>query len=438
MDKIEAEKYVYQSYLNFEKKSDYLKKDCFKRNPELTRKLLREKSKTPCVVVTGSKGKGSVSNIISNILAVKYRIGLMTSPHIKDFCERFKINGEKINEDDFVEYMGRVKEEIEVLNQNVLSTTYISPIGIQADLALQYFYEKQTDFNIFECGKGAKYDDVNNIVHDYAIINTIFLEHTRELGDSLEEIAADKACVINGEQKCVYIAEQKENVMNIIKTRAERYSTKIKIYGRDFWAENIHFTNQGMIFDAIIEKEKYCNINIPLLGEHQVKNCVLAMALCKDIFKEIDINKLKENLECINCEGRLEIISKNPFIILDACINRESCLQVKKVLKEMGIDEIVAIIGIPSDKDFKGVINEMENITSHLIMTKSSNPHYIFPEKEYICREYLNRKFDWENSVEKAIVTAEKYKKPIVILGTTSIISDVKNAKILSKYYKNT
>lgn len=438
MDKIEAEKYVYQSYLNFEKKSDYLKKDCFKRNPELTRKLLREKSKTPCVVVTGSKGKGSVSNIISNILAVKYRIGLMTSPHIKDFCERFKINGEKINEDDFVEYMGRVKEEIEVLNQNVLSTTYISPIGIQADLALQYFYEKQTDFNIFECGKGAKYDDVNNIVHDYAIINTIFLEHTRELGDSLEEIAADKACVINGEQKCVYIAEQKENVMNIIKTRAERYSTKIKIYGRDFWAENIHFTNQGMIFDAIIEKEKYCNINIPLLGEHQVKNCVLAMTLCKDILKEIDINKLKENLECIKCEGRLEIISKNPFIILDACINRESCLQVKKILKEMGIDEIVAIIGIPCDKDFKGVINEIENITSHLIMTKSSNPHYIFPEKEYICREYLNRKFDWENSVEKAIVTAEKYKKPIVILGTTSIISDVKNAKILSKYYKNT
>ena len=204
----EAEDFVYASYLRASTHQDYAAKDAGKRHPELTRSLLWQKSVTPCIVVTGSKGKGSVSNMISRILQTRFSVGLMTSPHITDFRERFRVNDTMISESDFCRLMTEIQPEILDIASDLPESVCISPMGIQADLALTYFSEKHTDFNVFECGKGAKYDDVNNIRHDYAVMNRIFLEHTRELGDTLAAIAEDKSHVITGEQKCVYFAEQ--------------------------------------------------------------------------------------------------------------------------------------------------------------------------------------------------------------------------------------
>ena len=180
-------------------------------------------------------------------------------------------------------------------------------MGIQAYLALNYFKNCNTGFNVFECGKGAKFDDVNNILHDYAVINSIFLEHTRELGETLEDIAKDKSHVITGEQKCVYTAEQTPEVLTIIQNRAHNLNVPLKIYGKDFYANNIQYTKDGMLFDIIINGQTYPDILIPLLGEHQAKNCALAFALCKDIIGEFDLVKVQENLSLINWPGRMEI-----------------------------------------------------------------------------------------------------------------------------------
>ena len=218
----EAEDFVYASYLRAATHQDYAAKDAGKRHPELTRSLLRQKSITPCVVVTGSKGKGSVANMISRILQTNYTVGLMTSPHITDFRERFRVNDTMISETDFCRLMAEIQPEILDIASDLPDSVCISPMGIQADLALTYFSEKHTDFNVFECGKGAKYDDVNNIRHDYAVINRIFLEHTRELGDTLAAIAEDKSHVITGEQKCVYFAEQEPEVLKVY---AKHYQT---------------------------------------------------------------------------------------------------------------------------------------------------------------------------------------------------------------------
>ena len=173
MNRNEAEDFVYKSYLKAQKFQTYEAKDREKRRNDLTYDLLRKESKIPCCVVTGSKGKGSVANMISQILQTKYTVGLMTSPHIVDFCERFQVNGGKISDEDFAYYMSSIEEEIEAIDNTLPKEVCISPMGIQAYIALKYFQSKKTDFNVFECGKGAKYDDVNNIKHDYAIINTI-------------------------------------------------------------------------------------------------------------------------------------------------------------------------------------------------------------------------------------------------------------------------
>ena len=428
MTRSEAEDFIYKSYLKAAKFQNYNQKDSEKRQPELTKNLIRAKAGTPCTVVTGSKGKGSVANMISQILQTKYKVGLMTSPHITDFCERFRINGKNISDEDFIKYITLLQPDIDKIDSEIAENVCVSPMGIQALVGLEYFNSEQTDFNVFECGKGARFDDVNNVLHQYAVINSIFLEHTRELGSTLEAIAEDKSHVITGEQKCVYVAEQTDTVLAVIQKRAEKYNVPIKVYGKDFSARNVRFTNQGMHFDVQINDKTYNDIMIPLLGVHQAKNCALAMALCKDVLGDFDLNAVKKKISELNWPGRMEVISKEPLIILDACINPASCKNIKDTLKYLKINKITCVIGIPDDKDFTGVIREMKDISENLILTKSQNPHYVFTQKQ--CEKMAEEgiKTVWTNSVDEAIKKAKEKSLPIVILGTTSVISEVKRS----------
>lgn len=428
----EAEDFVYASYLRAATHQDYAAKDAGKRHPELTRSLLRQKSITPCVVVTGSKGKGSVANMISRILQTNYTVGLMTSPHITDFRERFRVNDTMISETGFCRLMAEIQPEILDIASDLPDSVCISPMGIQADLALTYFSEKHTDFNVFECGKGAKYDDVNNILHDYAVINRIFLEHTRELGDTLTAIAEDKSRVITGEQKCVYFAEQEPEVLKVLVRRAEAMQVPYKIYGRDFQAENIRYTCSGMQFDVVIGQTVYLDLQIPLLGEHQAKNCALALAVCVDVMTDLyresttfSMPAVRENLSLLHWPGRMEVLHSNPLVLLDACINSASWENVREVLQHLGIQNCTVIVGIPEDKDYVGVVRSMKDMTGRIILTKSGNPHYHFSQKqqEFLAREEIPS--EWTDSVEQALTLAGSCPDPIVILGTTSVISEV-------------
>ena len=420
----DAEDFVYQSYLQAASHQDYAAGDSSKRHPELTKTLLRQKSVTPCVVITGSKGKGSVANMISRILQTKYKVGLMTSPHIADFRERFRVNDSMISEKDFCRIMTQIQPEIVDISDGLPDDMCISPMGIQADLALTWFREMHTDFNVLECGKGAKFDDVNNIRHDYAVINRIFLEHTRELGGTLCEIAQDKAHVITGEQKCVYIAKQEPEVLDILLQRAAALQVPCKVYGRDFYAENIRYTPSGMQFDVVIGDTVYPHLQIPLLGEHQAENCALALALCVDIFSQFPV-AIRNSLSSLHWPGRMEILQTNPFVMLDACINSESCKNVKTVLQHLDIRKCTVIVGIPDDKDYAGVVRSMSEFAGRIILTKSQNPHYRFTKKqqETLAREGISA--EWTDSVEQALSLLLNSKKPVVILGTTSVISEV-------------
>ena len=432
MDRKEAEDFVYRSYMRAEKHQDRSVKDSAKRHPELTRKILREKSGTPCTVVTGSKGKGSVVCMISQIMQTRLKTGMMTSPHLASFCERFRIDGNPVTDADFVKYMTLIRPEIEAIDEALPENVCISPMGIQADLALTYFNANHTEFNVLECGKGAQYDDVNNVTHAYAVINSIFPEHTRELGATVEEIARDKAHVITGpgETRCVYVGLQQPEVMQIIRERAEKCGTTLKAYGKDFRAEQIRWSNAGMVFDVAIGNFAIRDICIPLMGVHQAGNCALAMALCLDVFqaqqKAFEPAAVREKLSQLDWPGRMEVISSDPFILLDACIHRVSCRNVKDVMRHLGIGKATVIIGIPDDKDYLGVAREMQPVAERIILTKSQNPHYVFTEeqKKKLAREGITAV--WTGSVEEALDRAAGPRGPVVILGTTSVVAEVK------------
>ena len=430
MNRKEAEDFIYKSYMKAEKNIDYSSKDCYKRHPELTHELIQQRSSMPAVLVTGSKGKGSVASMISQILSAKIKTGLMTSPHISSFCERFKVNGVDISDEDFAKHVSALEKEIETIEAKIPENVYISPMGIQTLVALDYFKTQNTEANVFECGKGAKYDDVNNIVHQYSVINKIFLEHTRELGSTLAEIAEDKAYVITENQTRVYIAEQDSEVRTVLINRADSLGVPVKEYGKDFWAENIRFSKTGMLFDVVINSSKYTDILVPLMGEHQAENATLALAFCYDYFEDqgmaFDIDMIRDRLSKIQWPGRMEVISMSPFIMLDACINRESCKLVKEVLENLDIKDVTTIVGIPDDKDYAGVVKEMADTSSEIMLTKSSNPHYVFTDKQVSTLASEGIKVIQADSVEEALRLAKDKSNNIVILGTTSVVADVK------------
>lgn len=423
----EAIDFIYESYLKAERYQDFNAPDSQKRNPSLTRELLRAEEK-PAVLVTGSKGKGSVAIMISEMLQTKYSVGLFTGPHVIRFQERFRVNDREIPDDDFCRITEKIKPQFDEIQAGLQPHQFVSPMGIQAVIAQRFFSEQNTDIDVYECGKGVQYDDVRNIRHEYAVINTIFPEHLRELGGSIEEIAKDKSYIIEDGVKCVYVAEQCESVMRILEERAAKYNVPMKKFGADFDYENVRFTTNGMKFDLIIGTKRYEEIEIPVMGEHQAKNCALAMCVASDILSEFDIPAVKAKLRKLSCPGRMEVLSDKPFILLDACIHRENCKYVKEVLHHLGIKEAEIIIGLPDDKDYLGVAQEMWEFTDFIILTKSSSPHYRFSSGQAAMLAIEGIPAICSVDVKEAIKQARtrgRFTKPIVILGTTSLIADV-------------
>lgn len=181
------------------------------------------------------------------------------------------------------------------------------------------------------------------------------------------------------------------------------------------------------MFDVRIEENVIRGIALPLLGEHQAKNCALAMAVCKDILGERFSEKnAKAAMKKLQWPGRMEVLSCEPLTILDASINEKSAEMVMEVLRKMKIPEAIVIIGIPDDKDYVGVAQKMAPLASQIILTKSSNSHYKFSDiqEKTLQKRGFSQVCFYELS--QALREAQKRQKPILILGTTSLISDVK------------
>ncbi|MBO4389693.1 MAG: bifunctional protein FolC [Lachnospiraceae bacterium] len=430
----EAEDYVYQSYLKAAPYWDYQTPDSQKRHPELLSSLFAE-SRIPAAVITGSKGKGSTAAMLTAILESQMRVGRMTSPHLSHFCDRFQVNGKELPEEEMAAILTKLKPLLDSVQEGLKPEEFISPVGIETLIALEYFSKENADFMVLECGKGARYDDVPRVPHRTAVITPIFLEHTRELGGTLAEIATDKAWVITEETEFAYSAPQSPEVLEVLRRRAAQMNTRLRVYGEDFRAEKIRFTKEGMVFDVRVRDRLFPSLKVPLLGIHQAQNCALALAAAVDIVEEIDHDRIKNALAALSWPGRMETLSSDPFCMLDACIHPDSFVHVREVLEELKIPRAVFLIGIPADKDYAGVIRAAEPFADQIFLTASSNPHYHFSEDQSRNMRSEGIETHWTAGVKEGITEARRVSKeldlPTIILGTTSVVSEVESNRDL-------
>lgn len=385
---------IYYSYLKAQPYQSFNSPDSEKRNPGFTREIISHYNNNDStnIVITGSKGKGSVANILSNLLAHNYKVGLTTSPHITTFNDRFKINNKIMTQDEFINLSESIKEEIYAIDATLPIDKCVSPMGVQTVIALKYFNENNTQYNIFECGKGVKYDDVNNVLHSIAILNTVFLEHTRELGNTVLEILQDKLSIVTNETEFLYVGNIQKQSSELVDYIKEYISNnypncKCKFYGDDYKCCDIDITSTGTNFNATINTKTY-NLSIPLYGEHQAENTTLALAVYLDLVdtsSEIISGIINDILKKISIAGRLQVLKQSPLLIVDTCINRESCKEIIPVLEKINPNsnsntKMNFIICIPDDKDYVGVCELISPFANEIILTKTKNEYYKFSE----------------------------------------------------------
>lgn len=426
----EAEDYIYSSYMKALPHLSYDMSDSKKRHPEYTEEIIKSLFRgNTAVAVTGSKGKGSAAYILMSILSLKMKTGLMTSPHILDFNERFRIDDDLIEDAEFADIVSGLKPLFDQAEPDHSKGLFISPIGIETAVALSFFARHDTVCDIFEHGKGVRYDDVRNVPAEYAIINTIFLEHTRELGSTIEEIASDKASVIRPGMKCVFSGEQSAEALQITENAAKEAGVPLKLYGRDFEALDIRFQKDGMICNIKTDRRLYRDLGISLLGENQCRNLALAMAAAEEIqggslaSDETDEKLLRDRLMHLEWFGRLSMIRKDPPMLVDCCVNRNSADYALRALRELGIDRADIILAIPDDKDFAGVAVKAHEAGHHVILSAISNPHYRFTSKQPEELKRLGVPFIYAESISDALSGATR---PTAVLGTAAMLGEIR------------
>jgi dihydrofolate synthase / folylpolyglutamate synthase len=430
---IEAEALIYKSYLraigNIQETDDSKVKKI-----KLTRRLFDLLDSPDLgqrfVLVTGSKGKGSTSRFISSLLGhLGFKVGLFTSPHLVNFNERIRINGKAISDDDFIRLSKKLEKPFEMIEMKLAPDEYQGPIGLSLAIAALYFKENQTDINVIECGRGGEFDDTNILSNEWAVITPIMEEHLPNLGPTIEHIITHKLGIVKAETKFIYISQQADILAKIEAELRKKFVENVSYYGRDFYSKNISLHAAGTVFDVKTSKERYQQIALPLLGGFNAINVATAIKVCEDIINApISPIILKNCFQTIQWPGRCEIVSRNPTVIVDGAINERSAKYVQELLASIPGKKIVSIVGIPANKDYKGVIKVLSQFSSKIIVTKPDISHLDFPsDATTFAQSIINNSLE-TNLLNEAVEIAKKEHAVdiIVIVGTQTLIANAK------------
>jgi len=333
--------------------------------------------------VAGTNGKGSVSHMMASVLQeAGYKTGLYTSPHLKDFRERIRVNGEMISEEAVVEFTEKYleKNEIEMLQPSFFELT--------VTMAFDYFRAMHVDVAVIEVGLGGRLDSTNIITPEVSVITNISFDHMSILGNTLPEIAAEKAGIIKSGVPVV-IGETSPETSPIFEKFAERLHSSIEFADRNYHSDYSMQTIDGKQSLNIRKSELliYPDLQLDLLGIYQRHNVPTALQTI-DALNERSWNLSEDNIrrglaKCVRntgLMGRWQIIGHNPLTICDTGHNPAGIKLVVEQIKQTAWKELHIIIGLVNDKDQDEVLSLLP-ADAHYYFTKASIPRATQPEQ---------------------------------------------------------
>ncbi len=323
---------------------------------EILKHLNNPQDNFKSVHIAGTNGKGSVSHSLASVFqAAGYKTALYTSPHLRDFRERIRINGNMIPENDVVRFIEQHKQKLEELELSFFEMTVA--------MAFDYFSKEKVDIAIIEVGMGGRLDSTNIIKPELSLITNISLDHVKFLGDSEEKIAVEKAGIIKNETPIV-IGETQEKSKDVFINQANEKNSPI------FFADQIfncqkkdNVALEYNSYDIFKDNNLYIkDLKFPLLGNYQKKN--LATIICAlDILKnKFDIsennicNGLLNVVKNTGLMGRWQVINRNPLAIADTGHNVAGINEVKSQLAETKFEKLHFVLSVVNDKDIEGIL----------------------------------------------------------------------------------
>ena len=364
--------------------------------------------------IAGTNGKGSTSTTVEKILLENGdRVGKYTSPHILRFNERICVNGLEITDEEIGYYFSYVKETIRKLG--------ISPTFFEVTTAMmfKYFSDKKVEYVILEVGLGGRFDATNVANGDICCVTNVSLDHTEFLGNSIYEIACEKAGIIKKGSRVIVGSLNKE-FLRAINEKSRDYINVLEKYKDSSYI--LDFKN--FITKIFIDSKEY---DFSLFGEYQFKNFLCAY----EIVKEIGISEkvIKEAVKKVVWQCRFEVLKEEKIIILDGAHNIEGAENLCKTLS-LGYkkEEIIGIVSILKDKETKTIIETLENTIEDIIFTSlKENPRG--RSGEDIFNMFSNKiGKSYEDDLKKAyeIAKNKENKKVIVICGSFYLLSKFK------------
>ena len=343
------------------------------------------------VHIAGTKGKGSTAAMIASILTrAGYRTGLYTSPHILSLTERIQIDGTYIDEGIFARLVAEMKPEVEAVNA---AGTYgeLTTFELLTALAFAYFKEMKVDYQVLETGLGGRLDATNVVKPEVCVITSISYDHTDVLGDTLARIAAEKAGIIKSGSVAVSSPQTLE-AMEVIERVCQERGVRLVKTGSDITWHRQSFTAEGQTFRLKGITGEY-NLALPLLGEHQLENAAVAVAVAEVLAErgaKISAESIAGGLAKVQWPGRLQILRRKPWVIVDGAHNADSAKRLVQALKQyFSFSRMVLIIGASSDKNISSMVTELASLPDSVIVTRSRHPRATDPA--IIVREFSKR-----------------------------------------------
>ncbi len=375
--------------------------------------------------VGGTNGKGSVSHILASVLQeAGYKVGLYTSPHLKDFRERIKINGINISENAVAEFISTNKEFISELKPSFFEMTVF--------MAFDYFDKQNVDIAIIEVGLGGRLDSTNIINPIISIITNIGLDHTAFLGNTLPKIAAEKAGIIKPNIP-VIIGETHNETKEVFKEKAKSKNSKIVFADKNINIEysllNVDNTQEYKLSDNILN---ISNLTIDLLGKYQEKNSIAALQSIIELRSSLKITNdniiagFKNIVKNTNLLGRWQILGSNPRIICDTGHNIEGLTYVIEQIKQTPYKNLHFVFGTVNDKSVDKILEILPKNATYYF-TQANIPRALDKSILYTKAQEAGLTGKTYISVAKAITSARNnstYNDLIFIGGSTFIVAE--------------
>lgn len=330
--------------------------------------------------IAGTKGKGSTAAFVASILtAANLKVGLYTSPHLLTPRERIRIGSSLITPEEFAYFLSRIKSRVE-------ATPYLEPtfFEVYTALAFAYFSYQKVDLAVLETGLGGRLDATNVVLPLVGIITQVSFDHMDKLGHNLASIAREKGGIIK-ERIDVVSSPQEDTVSSVIEEVCRKKKARLYRVGKEINFELLDASLDGQKFLVETTGRTYPDLFLTLLGEHQVVNAATAIGAV-DLLESHGIiiprKAIVEGLRKVEWAARIQVISKDPLLIVDCAHNGASALALSKCLRELFPGKrIILVLAILQDKDVKEIGRALFPLSETVILTKADSPRSMEPEE---------------------------------------------------------